>query len=1319
VTTQEYNLGNGNLAFRPTHAAWATSGTELTGEIKAPTDLGNTAHPVIVLLHGRHVTTYDPVTGGAFLEWPPTGNHLSIPSYRGYDYLGDVLASQGYVVVSIGANGINARDNNDVFPDFGMTARAELMQRTFGILQDLNTDGVIQTRPADATHPGTDLFTGTSSPFGTRYVGHLDLQNIGIMGHSRGGEGVVSSYRLNQSLGSPYGIKAVFALAPVDFIGNPINNVPFAVLLPYNDGDVSDLQGAHFFDDSRYNVAGDTGPKFSIEVMGANHNYYNTVWSPGLFPFAGAPSGFGGTGDDALSNQGPPTRLTEPQEQATGLAYMTAFFRTYVGGETQFLPIMTGDAPPPASSTVGPDRIHIGYLPPDDGAARRDINRLLTAANLTTNTLGGTVVTGGLAAYSIGGPTSGEVDRDNQLHLTYSNTLAAFYENDLPRGQRDERAYSNLDFRIGVNWTDTLNPLNVPQDFTVTLTDGAGNSASTLLSAYSNDLFYPPRSSNPHEVLNTVRIPLSAFGSIDLSNVTAVRFNFDQTNSGAYQIADIAFADAAPAAGPYVVGNTPGDVFGPQTSVRVQFDRPINVSTFTTGSIDSFTRTVGSTVTNLLGAITGVTPVAGSNNRSFDITFSPQSALGAYQLVIGPNIFDTAGTPMDQNHNLIAREIPDDEYIAAFSIGGPKIISSTPSGNNHLPGEMISSATVTFNEPVDPSTFALGEIPAFHGSDGFHSIQSVAPVAGSNNTSFRITFAPLTTTGSYTMLIGPDITDLFGHRMDQDGNFIDDEFPGDTYALTFGIQGLQVVSATPNGNLPGQVQSLRVVFNEPVNLSSVTTAAFVLTGPDGNHMVFGVPPVSGSNFSQFDVLFAPLTKAGSYTIAIGPNIRDVFGNAMDTDGDLVPGEATDVYTTTFNLTSPTVLSSTPTGTVEPPIDHVRLRFDRPMAAASFSFDHISLTGPDGSAIVATGAPVPATNNTQFDITFAPQIAAGDYTLVLDGATDTYANPLAAFTTGFTLASFHVLSTNPSGTVPRNTDHVVVTFDRPVDPTSFHSAQVSLTGPGGPVTVTNVMAVAGSNNTQFTVSFTPLATVGTYTLTLTTDISDSLGNALSAPYTATLTVQVTYIVSTPAFQNLEIFGQAGTQTLTFTSGQVTADDDYGTIDLGSSSFTFYGQQYSTLYVSSNGAITFGAGTTAIEPSTLDSRYNPALAFIAPYWTDLYKDGNEPMIVWRIDGDQLTIEWYRVTTFTDGTTMTNPPRMTFQVILNLNTGVASGDIVYNYVSVTGRGDLGEGIGVTAGVKNAGTGAGVGSTYVEFISTAGDPRVQSGKAVRLTAS
>src|SRR6516162_1440535 len=61
VTTEEYNLGN--LAFRPTDAPWAASGIELTGEIKAPTDLGTMVHPVIVLMHGMHPYTYDPASG--------------------------------------------------------------------------------------------------------------------------------------------------------------------------------------------------------------------------------------------------------------------------------------------------------------------------------------------------------------------------------------------------------------------------------------------------------------------------------------------------------------------------------------------------------------------------------------------------------------------------------------------------------------------------------------------------------------------------------------------------------------------------------------------------------------------------------------------------------------------------------------------------------------------------------------------------------------------------------------------------------------------------------------------------------------------------------------------------------------------------------------------------------------------------------------------------------------------------------------------------------------------------------------------------------
>ena len=63
-----------------------------------------------------------------------------------------------------------------------------------------------------------------------------------------------------------------------------INKVAQSVILPVCDGDVSDLQGAHFYDDARYNVANDNSPKYMQEFMKSNHNHFNTIWTPGEFP---------------------------------------------------------------------------------------------------------------------------------------------------------------------------------------------------------------------------------------------------------------------------------------------------------------------------------------------------------------------------------------------------------------------------------------------------------------------------------------------------------------------------------------------------------------------------------------------------------------------------------------------------------------------------------------------------------------------------------------------------------------------------------------------------------------------------------------------------------------------------------------------------------------------------------------------------------------------------------------------------------------------------------------------------------------------------
>jgi hypothetical protein len=550
TTRTEYDFGD--TAFT---APGFPGPIEVHASVHFPTGLPGGPYPLILLLHGRHATCF--VGAASFLQWPCDPSRQSIPSYRGYDYLAQTLASHGYIVVSVSANGINARDNS-VF-DLGMTARAQLLQHHLDLWKAFNS-------------------ISGGAPFGTQFSGKVDLTNIGTMGHSRGGEGVVRHFDYNASLGSPYGIKAVLPLAPVDFNRTVINNVALEVVLPYCDGDVSDNQGVHFYDDARYNVAGDTAPKHTVLVMGANHDFFNTIWTPGLFP--------AGTFDDWLSfvsagsedqqcgrvqgNQ----RLSPTQQQGTLLAYAMAFFRAYIGGESQFLPILQAAAPPPASATT--DQIHVSYHPA--ASMRLDINRLLSQSNLSVNTLGGAATETGVTPYTLCGGESPEPrfclpDQPNarQPHTTPSarartrrglsqlqsgwNDTSAQYVNTLPPGSRDLTGFAALQFRASVNFDDPRNPLEVPQDLSVVLTDAINHSCAVRASQFSTALFFPPGGQFgaavvvpprpvPKVVLNTVRIPIAAFscGGINLTNIQSVAFRFDQTSTGELLVSDMMLA---------------------------------------------------------------------------------------------------------------------------------------------------------------------------------------------------------------------------------------------------------------------------------------------------------------------------------------------------------------------------------------------------------------------------------------------------------------------------------------------------------------------------------------------------------------------------------------------------------------------------------------------------------------------------------------------------------------------------------------------------------------------------------------------------------
>jgi hypothetical protein len=542
VASTDYTLGD--TAFTPS----AFPGpVEITGRAYYPAALSG-PYPFVLLLHGRHSTCYlgTDAGGTGFLEWPCTPPRQPIKSYLGYEYVATALASHGYFVVSIGSNGINAKDNQ-VF-DLGALARAELIQRHLDLWNTLNTTG--------------------GAPLGSQFIGQVDLSNVGTMGHSRGGEGVVRHFLYNRSLGSPYGVRAVFPLAPVDFNRPVINNVPLAVLLPYCDGDVADLQGVHFYDNARYNVAGDAAAKHTILVMGANHNFYNMIWTPEIFAPGSADDWLtfvqGGSADPHCGRLPGNARLTPAQQRGTGLAYMSAFFRTYLGGEN-FASYLTGDSPAPPSATT--NDLFVSYHAPDLASNRKDVNRLLSAVDLTTNTLGGAVLQSGITPYDLCGGEEPQPRHclpgertSRQPHTTISaraqsvrglsqlragwNDTSAFIENDLPVGTGDVSGFSALQFRASVNFADVRNAAGLPQDLTITLTDRDGYAVTRNVSALSRSLFYPPGRvvHVPKVFLNTVRLPLSAFGGIDLTDVASVRFNFNQTASGALLISDIAFA---------------------------------------------------------------------------------------------------------------------------------------------------------------------------------------------------------------------------------------------------------------------------------------------------------------------------------------------------------------------------------------------------------------------------------------------------------------------------------------------------------------------------------------------------------------------------------------------------------------------------------------------------------------------------------------------------------------------------------------------------------------------------------------------------------
>ena len=150
-----------------------------------------------------------------------------------------------------------------------------------------------------------------------------------------------------------------------------------------------------------------------------------------------------------------------------------------------------------------------------------------------------------------------------------------------------------------------------------------------------------------------------------------------------------------------------------------------------------------------------------------------------------------------------------------------------------------------------------------------------------------------------------------------------------------------------------------------------------------------------------------------------------------------------------------------------------------------------------------------------------------------------------------------------------------------------------------------------------------------------------------------------------------------------AGENDASHLLSTSDLGDFSFKFMGVEYESIYVSSNGLVSFGGVVESGDNSLFNST---DVALIAPFWDDLTLNSGGD-VFWEVRGtginERLIIQWNEVDHVgTEGSGDT----ATFQLVLSEFDSTTQ----INYLDVTfGDSDYDNGESATIGVRSDGNG------------------------------
>jgi dienelactone hydrolase len=500
------------------------------------------------------------------------GNHdMQDFSDPGYGYLGELLASRGFIVVSVDENFLNGDPASLLGgPDGDLDEENDA--RGWLLLEHLK------------------VWRGWNATPGHTFEGKVDLDRVALVGHSRGGEAVAVAAAFNRLPCDPddarvafdygFGIRAIVAIAPVDGQykparkATPLSDVSYLTLHGSLDADMQSFHGSRVWERVKL-TAGSDRFKATVYVHGANHGQFNTSW------------GRSDAGDNLWARFLNLRQIMPPEDQRrVARVFISAFLEASLHDERRLRPLFRDYR---RGRPWLPEAVYLQHY---QDATEQRVATHEEDLDVTTTTLPGGRALGqnlsdwkeklvaikwgemdtqavylgwrtkeapGVPSYAITLPETG-LDLGAASLLVFSLADGKDEPSEYDDDDADDKDEAEDDEDGG---DDDDDEARAPIDLSVELTDAAGASARLPLSRVAAlqpqievevlkaDLLNDEPASEP--VFQSFELPLAAFkeanDAFDPARLRTVRFVFDRSPEGLVVLDDVGFrTDPPPAA---------------------------------------------------------------------------------------------------------------------------------------------------------------------------------------------------------------------------------------------------------------------------------------------------------------------------------------------------------------------------------------------------------------------------------------------------------------------------------------------------------------------------------------------------------------------------------------------------------------------------------------------------------------------------------------------------------------------------------------------------------------------------------------------------